>query len=139
MHFLQKDCEEDQGLSQAWYARAAQSLRRYFRALHWETHSAMVYCHCDQNARVRSPHHCCSRGYTVIEAGGESRRKSIVRDEVSTRVLRCARHNGIRRFWIDREYSPLEDDSEEKQVTTDSMDLLYRESRRPIGLLAVIL
>jgi hypothetical protein len=75
----------------------------------------------------------------VIEAGGESRRKKIVRDEVLTRVLRYARHNGIRQFWIDREYSPLEDDSEEKQVTMDSMDLLYRESGRPIGLLAVIL
>jgi hypothetical protein len=80
-----------------------------------------------------------SRGYTVIEAGGERLRKSIVRDEVSTRVFRYARHNGIRRFWIDREYSLLEDDSEEKQVTMDAMDLLYLESRRPIGLLAVIL
>jgi hypothetical protein len=80
-----------------------------------------------------------SRGYTVVEAGGRSRRESIVRDEVLTRVLRYARHNGLRRFWIDRECSPLEDDSEEKQITMDSMDLLYRESRHPIGLLAVIL
>jgi hypothetical protein len=80
-----------------------------------------------------------SRGYTLIESGGRSRRESIVRDEVLTRVLRYARHNGLRRFWIDRECSPLEDDSEEKQITMDSMDLLYRESRHPIGLLAVIL
>jgi hypothetical protein len=80
-----------------------------------------------------------SRGFTVIEAGGESRRESIVRDEVLTRVLRYARHNGLRRFWINRECSPLEEDSEEKQITMDSMDLLYRESGRPIGLLAVIL
>jgi hypothetical protein len=53
-----------------------------------------------------------SRGFTVIEAGGESRRESIVRDEVLTRVLRYARHNGLRRFWIDRECSPLGEDSE---------------------------
>jgi hypothetical protein len=80
-----------------------------------------------------------SRGYTMIEAGGESRRQSIVRDEVLTRGLRYARHNGIRRFWTDRECSHLEDDAEEKQVTMNSMDLLYRGSRHPIGLLAVIL
>jgi hypothetical protein len=80
-----------------------------------------------------------SHGYTVIEAGGRSRRASIVRDEVLARVLRYARHNGLRRFWVDRECSPLEDDSEEKQITMDSMDLLYRESRHPIGLLAVVL
>jgi hypothetical protein len=80
-----------------------------------------------------------NRGYTVVEAGGQSYRKSIVRDEVLTRILRYARHNGIRRLWIDRECSPLEDDSEEKQITMDSMDLLYRKSRHPIGLLAVIL
>jgi hypothetical protein len=58
-----------------------------------------------------------NRGYNVVEAGGQSRRKSVVRDEVLTRVLRYARHNGIRRFWIDKECSPLEDDSEEKQIT----------------------
>lgn len=63
----------------------------------------------------------------------------VVCDEVLTRVLRYAKHNGLRRFWIDRECSPLEDDLEEKQITMDSMDLLYRESRHPIGLLAVIL
>jgi hypothetical protein len=80
-----------------------------------------------------------SRGFTVIEAGGESRRESIVRDEVLTRVLRYARHNGLCRFWIDRECSPPGEDSEEKQITMDSMDVLYRESRHPIGLLAVIL
>ena len=39
-----------------------------------------------------------SRRYTVIETGGRSRRESIVRDEVLTRVLRYARHNGLRRF-----------------------------------------
>jgi hypothetical protein len=80
-----------------------------------------------------------NRGYTVIGTGGRSRRKSIVRDEILTRVLRYARHNGLQRFWIDRECSPLEDDSEEKQVTMDSMDLLYRVNRHPIGLLPVIL
>jgi hypothetical protein len=80
-----------------------------------------------------------NRGYTVIGTGGRSRRKSIVRDEILARVLRYARHNGLQRFWIDRVCSPLEDDSEEKQVTMDSMDHLYRVSRHPIGLLAVIL
>jgi hypothetical protein len=80
-----------------------------------------------------------SRGYTVIESGGRGRRESIVCDEVLTWVLRYARHNGLRRFWIDRECSPLEDDSEEKQITIDSMDLLYGESRHSIGLLAVVL
>jgi hypothetical protein len=80
-----------------------------------------------------------SRGYTVIGTGGRSRRKSILRNEILARVLRYARHNGIRRSWIDREYSPLKDHSEEKQITMDYMDLLYRESRHPIGLLAVIL
>jgi hypothetical protein len=80
-----------------------------------------------------------NRGYTVIETRGRSRRKSIVRDEILARVLRYAKHNGLQRFWIDGGCSPLEDDSEEKQVTMDSMDLLYRESRHPIGLLAVIL
>jgi hypothetical protein len=80
-----------------------------------------------------------NHGYIVVEAGGQSRRQSIVRDEVLARVLCYARHNGLRRFWIDRECSPLEEDSEEKQITMDSMDLLYRDSRHPIGLLAVIL
>jgi hypothetical protein len=75
----------------------------------------------------------CDGGYTVVEAGGRSRRKSIVRDEVLTSVLRYARHNGLRRFWIDRECSPLEVDSEEEQITMDFMDLLYRENRHPIG------
>jgi hypothetical protein len=80
-----------------------------------------------------------SRGYSMIEAEGESRCQSIVRDEVLTRGLRYARNNGIRRFWIDRKCSPLEEDSEEKQVTMNSMDLLYRESSHPIRLLALIL
>jgi hypothetical protein len=80
-----------------------------------------------------------SRGYTVVEAGGESRCESIVRDEVLIRVLRYARHNGLRRFCIDKECSSLEDEPEEKQITMNSIDPLYRKSRHPIGLLAIIL
>lgn len=41
------------------------------------------------------------------------------------------------RFWIYKERSS-EGDSNEKQTTIDSMDLLYCRSKHPIGLLAVI-
>jgi hypothetical protein len=47
-----------------------------------------------------------SREYTVIEAGGRCRCKSIIRDEILTRVLRYARQNGLQRFWIDKQCSP---------------------------------
>jgi hypothetical protein len=80
----------------------------------------------------------CDRngGYAVIGARGGHPRKSVVRDEVLERVLRYANHIGIFRLWIDKECSPQED-LVEKQTAMDSMDLVYRQSRHPIGLLAV--
>jgi hypothetical protein len=80
----------------------------------------------------------CNGRYAII---GRSRRhvcRSKVRDVILGRILRCAEHRNVCRFWTDKECSPAED-STGKQTTTDSMDLLYRMSRHPIGLLAVIL
>lgn len=76
-------------------------------------------------------------GYAVTRARGGHRRKSVVRDEVLERVLRYANHIGIFRLWIDKECSPQED-LVEKQTAMDSMDLVYRHSRHPVGLLAVV-
>ena len=81
----------------------------------------------------------CDRngGYAVTGARGGHPRKSVVRDEVLERVLRYANHIGIFRLWIDKECSPQED-LVEKQTAMDSMDLVYRHSRHPVGLLAVV-
>jgi ribosomal protein L31E len=81
----------------------------------------------------------CDRngGYAVIGARGGHPRKSVVRDEVLKRVLRYANHIGKCRIWIDKECSPQEN-SVKKQTAMDSMDLVYRLSRHPIGLLAIV-
>jgi hypothetical protein len=76
--------------------------------------------------------------YTMIGPSGGYVRRSKVRDVILYRILRYAKHKNVCRFWIDKECSP-EEESSEKQTTMDSMDLLYRTSRHPIGLLAVIL
>ena len=81
---------------------------------------------CDRNGK-----------YVVIRARGDPVRKSVVRDEVLERVLRYANHIGKCRIWIDKECSPQED-LVEKQTAMDSMDLVYRLSRHPIGLLAIV-
>jgi hypothetical protein len=82
---------------------------------------------CDHNGR-----------YTIIGSSGGYVRRSKVRDVILRRILRYAKHKNVCRFWIDKECSP-EEESSEKQTTTDSMDLLYRTSRHAIGLLAVVL
>jgi hypothetical protein len=81
---------------------------------------------CDQNGKC-----------TVTGQRGECLRKSVVRDEVLERALRYANYIGICRLWIDKECSPQEN-SVEKQTAMDSMDLVYSQSRHPIGLLAVV-
>jgi hypothetical protein len=73
-----------------------------------------------------------------MSGSGSYVRRSKVRDDILYRVLRYARHRNVCRSWIDKECSP-EKDSSEKQATMDSMDILYRRSRHPVGLLAVIL
>jgi hypothetical protein len=82
----------------------------------------------------------CSRhgSYTITSGSGTYIRRSKVRDDILYRILRYASHKNVCRFWIDKECSP-EKDSSEKQATMDSMDILYRRSRHPVGLLAVIL
>jgi hypothetical protein len=80
----------------------------------------------------------CNGRYTITGPSEEYVRRSKVRDVVLRRILRYAKHKNVCRFWIDKECSP-EEESSEKQTTMDSMDLLYRTSRHPIGLLAVIL
>jgi hypothetical protein len=76
--------------------------------------------------------------YTIINGSGRYVRRSKVRDDILYRILRYARHKNVCRLWIDQECSP-EKDSSEKQTTMYSMDVLYRRSKHPIGLLAVIL
>jgi hypothetical protein len=82
----------------------------------------------------------CDRNgiYIIIESSGGYVRRSKVRDVILRRILRYAKHKNVCRVWIDKECSP-EEESSEKQTTMDSMNLLYRTSRHPIGLLAVIL
>jgi hypothetical protein len=82
---------------------------------------------CDRNGR-----------YIIVGPSEGFVRPSKVRDVLLRRILRYAKHKNVCRFWIDKECSP-EEESSEKQTTMDSMDLLYRTSRHPIGLLAVIL
>ena len=82
---------------------------------------------CDRNGK-----------YIVTGAFGDPVRKSVVRDEVLERVLRYANHIGKCRIWIDKECSPQEN-LVEKQTAMDSMDLVYRLSRHPIGHLAIVL
>lgn len=82
---------------------------------------------------------CDRKGrYIIVGPFGGFVRRSKVRDVMLCRILRYAKHKNVCRFWIDKECSP-EKESSEKQTTMDSMDLLYRTSGHPIGLLAVIL
>lgn len=76
--------------------------------------------------------------YSVTKARGAYLRQTKVRDEVLARVLHYANYCNVRRIWIDKECSPQRE-SEGQQIAMDSMDLVYRRSRYPIGLLAVFL
>lgn len=91
-------------------------------------------------SRIITPGLECDRTgkYAVTDTRGVYPRQTAIRDEVLARVLRYANYLGLRRIWIDKECSP-QGESDEQQTAMDSMDLVYRRSRYPIGLLAVFL
>jgi hypothetical protein len=69
--------------------------------------------------------------YTIEPAGKSSR----VRDEVLSRASKYARHVGVDYIWTDREC--IAEDQEEEAM--NSMDLVYKRSLHPVGLLATVL
>jgi hypothetical protein len=59
-----------------------------------------------------------------------------VRDVVLDRVVKYARHYGCKYFWIDKECIN-QDDSKQKELAIQSMDLVYQLSSYPIALLSI--
>ncbi|GIZ48177.1 hypothetical protein CKM354_001125000 [Cercospora kikuchii] len=77
-------------------------------------------------------------GYSIFDCKDGHVRPSKVRDQALSRVIRYAKYHQVFRFWIDRECIP-DDKSEERQIAMESMDLVYRTSAYPVGLLAATL
>lgn len=76
--------------------------------------------------------------YGVKDTGGRYSRQTKVRDELLNRVIRYARSVKVTRIWIDQECI-IQEDEEAKSIAMDSMDLVYKCSNWPIGLLSVML
>jgi hypothetical protein len=74
-------------------------------------------------------------GY-MIESTSQPSRNSRIRDAVLYRTLRYARHVGCQYVWADQECI---DHPKETEKAIASMDVVYRKSRYPVGLLATVL
>jgi hypothetical protein len=69
--------------------------------------------------------------YRIKPAGKPSR----VRDGILARALNYARHVGVNYIWTDRECI----DERKEEEAMNSMDLVYKRSQHPVGLLATVL
>lgn len=65
----------------------------------------------------------------------QSIRQSTVRDSILSRAVRYARHVGVGHIWIDCECI----DEASKEEAMNSMDLVYKKSLYPLGLLGTVL
>lgn len=60
---------------------------------------------------------------------------SEVRDDILRRVIRYCRYVGIPDFWVDKDCQ----NPGEHQIVMDSMDLVYSQSKFPLGVLDILL
>lgn len=72
--------------------------------------------------------------YHIVD--GDSCRRNRVDNLVLDRAIRYASSENIPFIWIDQECMDQEDGSNEKAIGIESMDLVYRRSRHPVGLLS---
>ncbi|KAL0938424.1 uncharacterized protein CTRU02_205034 [Colletotrichum truncatum] len=73
--------------------------------------------------------------YTVIEENGTRRPVRASRATID-RVVRFARENGFRMIWIDQECIE-QDNPTEKELSIQSMDLVYQKAHTCIGLMSI--
>jgi hypothetical protein len=76
------------------------------------------------------------RGYKIVSEDGERVTPSDVRDIVFNRLIAYAKHYGLRNIWIDQECINQVDEGK-RQTAVQSMDLVYRNSRKPVALLSI--
>jgi hypothetical protein len=83
--------------------------------------------------------HACQNGSYQIAAGqGWKQKSSKVPDGIMDRVVRYVTHFNLSEFWIDQECIDQQD-SRAKEFAIQSMDLVYRCSNRPLGILTTSL
>jgi hypothetical protein len=74
-------------------------------------------------------------GYDVESLNRQEIVTSKVRNGVWKRVIAYAQSCGVDPIWIDRECIPQEENSPQKEVAMNSMDIVYIRSKYPLGLL----
>jgi hypothetical protein len=70
-----------------------------------------------------------------IESPGQQLKENVVRNDVLFRAARYARHVNISHIWADCECI----DPSSQAEAMNSMDLVYKRSRRPVGLMETVL
>lgn len=77
-----------------------------------------------------------AKGYRIMgSAPGDSGFPTKVRDSVLHRTIKYAEHHGAELIWIDDECINR-DDPDEHEMAMQSMDLIYKFSEYPVGLLS---
>jgi Heterokaryon incompatibility protein (HET) len=79
---------------------------------------------------------CAPGDYRIELLNGKRAIPSVVQDVVYDRLIAYAKHYDIKHIWIDQECINQSDD-EEKQTAVQSMDLVYRNSYKPVALMSV--
>ncbi|GAB7360175.1 hypothetical protein MBLNU230_g7937t1 [Neophaeotheca triangularis] len=106
-------------------------LNRDLDAVETGDYVAVSYCWNEPN-----PKRNMAGAYDICYPSAKPPRSNKVRNEVLDRVIRYAEVCETPYIWIDQECSP-QIDGEAKQQAINSMDLIYRVSSYPVGLLAV--
>lgn len=79
----------------------------------------------------------CPKGGFSIAAGYQRKEKTTdAPDEVLARVVKYVDHFDLPAFWIDQECIEQRN-SNAKELATQSMDLVYQCSKRPLGVLTI--
>lgn len=100
---------------------------------------------CKGNFSYAAVSYCCEpsnsdndavRNYSVEDIGFRQPRTARVRDEVLDRAIEFVQYHGLDGFWIDEECLD-KSDYVTHQKAIHGMDLVYRKSRKNLGLLDV--
>ncbi|KAH8664370.1 heterokaryon incompatibility protein-domain-containing protein [Xylariales sp. PMI_506] len=112
--------------------RAALPTREGDEATSCQHFVAVSYCWSSQGSD-NAEEEPDSKPYTVVEENGSKRAMRASKGTID-RAVAFARENGFRMIWIDQEC--IEQDKEdEKELSINSMDLIYQNAHTCIGLL----
>jgi hypothetical protein len=105
-------------------------LQRKVMPKHHDAYVAVSYCW--DPSMYEDP---VNGGYNISTADGRWLTNSV-RDIVLDRVVAYARYQEVQAIWIDQQCTN-QNDPEEQELAIQSMDLVYRNSRYPLGVLMV--